>query len=315
MEESSVAVLFSAIMLAFMVLMDASSALLITTVESDVSSDNVALVEIAADNASTSPTSARVVNTLVMELVKLGLLPNAAAISTSVFKLSGAPFTSADVRPSKYAAVAFNASAADSAATLVLSALSAACNVEYVDDTAPDTDAADAVRVETSALSAVLSAVFAVSSDPNDTAIALTTDAMPLCRVSVSANIAVLRAASAAVKVAATVAIAPLTDKMALLRWIASVDNAALNPLSAAANDTDALLNALDSDAIALVRVDVSADSAPIMPASAAERAGMAVLLNDATALMRATISLDMAVTNESTRAIVPLFSVNVGLV
>jgi hypothetical protein len=102
---------------------------------------------------------------------------------------------------------------------------------------------------------------------------------------------------------------------MALLRWIASVDNAALNPLSAAENDTDALLNALDSDAIALARVDVSAESAPIMPASAAERDGMAVLLKDATALMRATISLDMAVVNASTRAIVPLFSVKMGLV
>ena len=314
-EENPVAVLFSAIMLAFRVLMYASSALLLTTVASDVSSDDVALAAIAADNAITSPTSARVVNALVMELAKLGSLPNAAAISSSVFKLSGAPFTSADVRPSKYAVVAFNASAADSVATLILSALSAACNVEYVDDTAPDTDATDAVRVETSVESAVASAVFALASDPTATAIALTTDATPLCRVSISANIAVLRAASAAVKFAATVATAPLTDKMALLRWIASVDTAALNPSSAAENDTDALLNALDSDAIALVRVYISVESAPIMLASAAERDGMAVLLKDATALMRATISLDMAVVNASTRAIVPLFSVIVGVV
>ena len=314
-KESEAAVLVSAIMLVLAALMDAAVALLLAAVTTVVSSDNVALDAIATDRANASATFARADNAVVMELAKLGLLPNAAAISTSVFRLSGAPFSSADVFPSKYEAVAFNASADDSAVTLVLSALSADCNDAYVDATAPDTEATDATRVETSALSAVLSAVFVSFSDATESAIAAARDTMPLCRFAISVESVAPRVASVAVKFATTVATAVLADNMALARCIVSGNRAPFSAPSASENDTDALLNALDSDATALTRLLVSVDRALIKPASTAESDGTAVLLKDATALMRVAISLDTAALNELTWLITLLVSVTRGLV
>ena len=314
-EESAAAVLVSAIMLVFAAFMDAPVALLLAAVATDDSSDNVALVAIVTDRADASATFARADNAVVMELAKLGLLPNAAAISTSVFRLSGVPFSSADVFPSKYEAVAFNASADDSAATLVLSATSADCNDAYVAATAPDTEATDAPRVETSPLSAVVSAVFASFSDAAESAIAAARDMMPICRFAVSVESVAPRVASVAVKFETTVETAVLTDNMVLARCVVSDNRAPFSAPSASENDTDALLNALDSDATALTRLLVSVDRALIKPASTAESDGTAVLLKDATALMRVAISLDTAALNELTRLITLTVSVTRGLV
>jgi hypothetical protein len=114
---------------------------------------------------------------------------------------------------------------------------------------------------------------------------------------------AVLNDASAAPKSAATDTTAALTDPTALARITVSDDSAPLNPAFAAANDADALVTAPDRDATALLRPAVSAERAPIKPASTVESDGMAVLLSDATALMRALVSLDTAVFNADTRA------------
>jgi len=98
---------------------------------------------------------------------------------------------------------------------------------------------------------------------------------------------------STVVKVAAVVEMAALTDKIALLRAIISVDNTPVSAVSAAANDTDALLNALDNDATALPRATLSVEIAVTNPVSIATRDGIAVLLKDAIALMRADVSND----------------------
>ena len=60
-------------------------------------------------------------------------------------------------------------------------------------------------------------------------------------------------------------------------------------------NDTDALLKPLDNEATALFRKTVSVERAVLMPASTDESPGMAVLLKDAIALTRETVSLDNA--------------------
>lgn len=100
-----------------------------------------------------------------------------------------------------------------------------------------------------------------------------------------------LNAASVAVRVEAVVETAALTDKMVVLRLTVSADKAPLNTPSTAEKDTDALLNALDSDATAFPRTTVWMERAVVSPESTAARDGMAVLLTDATALMRADIS------------------------
>ena len=56
-------------------------------------------------------------------------------------------------------------------------------------------------------------------------------------------------------------------------------------------------------------------DRALIKPASTAESDGMAVLLSDATALMRTLVSLDTAVLNTDTRDIVLSLMVMAGFV
>ena len=110
-----------------------------------------------------------------------------------------------------------------------------------------------------------------------------------------------LNAASFAVRVEAVVETAALTDKMAVLRLTVSADKAPLNTPSTAEKDTDALLNALDSDATAFPRTPVWVERAVIRPESTAARDGMAVLLTDATALMRADISSETLVFSPAT--------------
>jgi hypothetical protein len=84
------------------------------------------------------------------------LLPNAAAISASVFNCEGAPFNSVVILLSKYAVVAFGANAADNTDTLPFNALLDVCNEANEAVIAPDTDAIDATRVEISATIAPL---------------------------------------------------------------------------------------------------------------------------------------------------------------
>jgi hypothetical protein len=240
-----------------------------------------------------------------MELAKLGLFPKAAAISAIVFNWAGAPLSSVAILPSKYVVVAFGASAADSADTLLLTASLDVCSEVNEAAIAPDTAAMDATRVEVSAAMSPLVAVFTTFSDANDTDPATTSDAMALTRVNVSVVSAVLRDASAALKLATTDTTAALTDPTALARTTVSVESAVLNTTFTSANDTDAALNAPDRDVTAVPRPLVSAERELIKPASTAESDGMAVLLSDATALMRALVSLDTAVFNTDTRDIV----------
>jgi len=76
-------------------------ALVLTIVARDVMSDEFPLFKISVDNALALEVVPFVASTVLMELAKLGLLPMAAAISTNVFKLVGAPFTNVDIFPSK----------------------------------------------------------------------------------------------------------------------------------------------------------------------------------------------------------------------
>ena len=179
-EASALTVLFSAMTLPSTVVIVASFALLLTTDVRELNSVKPPFAEIAVESEFTAVVSAFVDNADTMELAKLGLLPKAAAISTSVFKLDGAPFNIMEIFPSKYEVVAFKANPADRVETLVFSALCVVCIDANDVAIAPDTDATDAVRVETSVFNARLSVVFVMSRNATDIDIALTSDMMPL---------------------------------------------------------------------------------------------------------------------------------------
>ena len=287
------------------------SALLLTTVASDVTSDEYPFVAIVADNAVASVVAPLVASAVLMELAKLALLPIAAAISTNVFRLVGAPFTNAEILPSKYEVVAFVASASENVDMLVFNRSYLVCNDVY----APDTDATDKVRVEISVLNNVLKPLFTRFNDATEPNIKLANEVIPLCRFTPSVDNLVLKVPSTVVKGGVASETTSLTDKIALARSIASIDNASLNGGATATNDTDALLNAVDNDAITLPRNDVSMERALTNPSSFVIRDGMAVLLNDATALMRAEVSNDTAVFNEDTVLKVLALTVRLGLV
>jgi len=288
-----------------------ASALVLTTVASDVTSAEYPFVAIVADNALASVVVPFVASAVLMELAKLALLPIAAAISTNVSRLLGAPFTNAEILPSKYEVVAFVASASENVDMLVFNGSYLVCKDVY----APDTDATDEMRVEISVLNNVLNPLFTMFNDATDPDIALANEVIPLCRFTTSVDNPELRVSSTVVKGGVASEIVVLTDKIALLRLIASIDNASFMGGATATNDRDALLNAVDNDAIALPRNDVSTKRAVTKPASFATRDGMAVLLNDATALMRAEVSTDTAVFNEDTVLNVLALTVRLGLV
>lgn len=98
------------------------------------------------------------------------------------------------------------------------------------------------------------------------------------------------------------------------MRVTASADKASLNAASTTANETEAALNTLDTDAAALTRADVSVERAAVMLASADDSDGTAVALSEATALPRATVSLDTSVLNAETTLNVLAFSVKLWL-
>lgn len=175
-EASVFTVLFKTTTLLFTVVTVASFALALTTVVSDVSSVKLPFAEIAADTVFTNEMSTFVDNAVDKELAKLGLFPRAAAISASVFRLSGAPASSVDIFPSKYETVAFVDNPADRVDTLFFSAVFAVCNEAIDVEMAPDTDATDAVRVETSVLNDVLIAFFVTSNAAIESDIRLATE-------------------------------------------------------------------------------------------------------------------------------------------
>ena len=310
-EDNAAVVLLNVQMLPATIFTLVASPLLLTIVARDVTSSEFPLVAIVVDNALALEVVPFVASTVLIELAKLGLLPIAAAISTNVSKLVGAPFTNADILPSKYAVVAFVASASENVDMLVFNGSYLFCKDVY----APDTDATDEVRVEISVLNDALNPVFTMFNDATDPDIALANEVIPLCRFTTSVDNPELRVPSTAVKGGVASEIAVLTDKIALLRSIASIDIASLIVGATATNDADAPLNAVDNDVILLPRNDVSTERAVTKPASFATRDGMAVLLNDVTALMRVDVSTDTAVFNEDTVLKVLALTVRLGLV
>ena len=157
--DSAFTALLSEITLFIAVVIAAASALLLTTVAREVSCVSPPFDAIASDTVLASVAFPFAESAVEMELAKLGLLPNAAAISASVFNCAGAPFSSVAILPSKYAVVALGANAADSADTLPFNALLAVCSDANEAAMAPDTDAMDASRVEVSVATAALVAV------------------------------------------------------------------------------------------------------------------------------------------------------------
>lgn len=179
-EASAFTVLKNRVRLLLTVAMLALFALLLTIDASDVNSVNPPFPAIVVEIEFTKEVSAFVDNTPMIELAKLGLLPSAAAISTSVFKWAGAPFNRLDIFPSKYEVVAFVVNSAERADTLDLSAESATCSDVNDNEIALNSDPVDAMRFELSEFNAVLSEPFTTSRAATEPDIALKSEMIVL---------------------------------------------------------------------------------------------------------------------------------------